>query len=442
MSDLCDTVIVGGGPAGVVLARQLKGLGLRPTVVTRPRPFAATEGFSPRTMDLVSRFCGDSGQAGLISRTVYWNGEVGAANREALIDRCAFDQALVADAEGLGVNVIDGRVQTTARSGAEWHIGYRTRGGREGVLKARFLVEARGRSAPLGRGGQVRGPALVCLSRRWGFSDRGPEQAAVAAFENGWAWFVRPRHGDAVLQIFVDPGDGLPPRRQLGAFYQDAIGQIAEAQGWLGGANPSGPMRARHAGMVLSGTLSAPDYLRLGDAAMAIDPLSGHGVYKAISSALAAVPVVNTLLARPGDAALAGGFYRDRIADDFWTSARIARDFYAEEGRWSDRPFWSARRAWPDFAPAHPDVKAGMMTVERRAVARDNYVEEADVLVTPDQPRGVWHVAGLPAVSLWSLLRQGTPSIDHLAQRFGVAPAAAKAALEWFRERGLMNAHD
>lgn len=433
-----EILITGGGPAAVALARQLSGLGFTVAVATRPRTFQAIEGFSPRTLDLVSRFCGVPLPEDTIPRTVHWDGEASAPNRESLIDRDRFDRGLIARVRDAGVDVIEGRVTAAVRTSSGWLVNCRLPDGDEVEMEASFLVEARGRSAPLGGGKHVRGPALVCLSRRWRFPESPSGQAGVAAFEDGWAWFIRQSDGHGVLQLFVDPKDGLPRRDRLADFYQSTVNRITEARDWLAGGAPSGSVHARYAGMALSGGLCSGASLRVGDAALAIDPLSGHGVYKAISGALAAAPVINTLIRRPEHAALAQAFYRDRLTDDFWASARIARDFYAQETRWADRPFWAARRDWPDDAPAHLPIVAGEGVAARRPVVRDNYVEEQEVLVTPDQPRGVWQVAGIPAVELWRDLMDARRGAEQLSHDYGVSADAAQAALGWFQEHGLV----
>ena len=59
----------------------------------------------------------------------------------------------------------------------------------------------------------------------------------------------------------------------------------------------------------------AEDSIKVGDAALALDPLSSSGVQKAIQSALAGSVVVNTLLQRPGEQALAREFYRENLSE-------------------------------------------------------------------------------------------------------------------------------
>jgi ATP-binding cassette subfamily B protein len=59
----------------------------------------------------------------------------------------------------------------------------------------------------------------------------------------------------------------------------------------------------------------------------AVDPLSGNGIFQALSSAFLAPAVVNTLLRAPGQAALAKRFYQERLDHLFLRFARIGRDF-------------------------------------------------------------------------------------------------------------------
>ena len=97
-------------------------------------------------------------------------------------------------------------------------------------------------------------------------------------------------------------------------------------------ASPCSPVSVRHAGTSRAQVLVEPACIRIGDAALALDPLSGHGVFEALASATAAVPVVTTLLRRPADAALARAFYEERVERGFLRFARTARDFYRRRG--------------------------------------------------------------------------------------------------------------
>jgi flavin-dependent dehydrogenase len=454
MSSLTTEIaILGGGPAAMVLARRLTGMGYGVLVITRPRQPRTLEGFSERTLMLCGRFCGlEDWVRGreMISRDVCWNGERSAANREAVIDRGDLDNRIRASAQREGIQILDGRVSAVSEQDEGWRLAVKSHDAdgkvTDRTITARFLVEARGRAAPAAGQSRVRGPGLVCLSRRWRFGPAENSRAGIGAFGDGWAWFIRDKDGAGILQFFVDAAS-VRSRPELNTVYAQFVAALPEAGPWLQGGQEEGEVFARHAGMVVSHDLCSPRHIRIGDAAMAIDPLSGHGVYKAISNALAAVPVINTLMRRPDAAGLAIDFYKTRVTDDFWVSARLARDFYREERRWTDQPFWQERQRWPDEAPAHALVEEGVVRIERRPVSIENYVEERDVLVTPDQPRGVLHLGGIPAVDAWRMLTSDLKAGDQkdtdrkmpevLANHFGVPLSTADQALRWFAERRL-----
>jgi hypothetical protein len=138
---------------------------------------------------------------------------------------------------------------------------------------------------------------------------------------------------------------------------------------------------------------------------MAVDPLSGNGIFQSLSSALQAPTVINTLLRKPERAALAQRFHQQRVEQLFLRFARIGRDFYADEQRWMQQPFWLARRQWPDAEVAHAEADFSSLRIERAPVLKDGFVDEAEVVMTADQPLGIWHVQGVELAPLVRRLR-------------------------------------
>ena len=65
-------------------------------------------------------------------------------------------------------------------------------------------------------------------------------------------------------------------------------------------------------------------------------------------------------------------------------------------------------------------------------VLRDGFVDEADVVITPDQPLGIWHVQGLEVAPL--LRRVWTePVKDVLA---GLTPEQSRVFKGWLVSQG------
>ncbi|MGE8323043.1 MAG: NAD(P)/FAD-dependent oxidoreductase [Pseudomonas sp.] len=398
-------VVLGAGPAGAATAIGLRRLGYPVTVVSEWRRFAAVEGVSQRVLEGL-RHAGLGGalsQAAMsAARQVHWNGQHLQMNQEFLLDRQRFDRALRDDLQRAGVSVVEGRVREVAHEG-----GHRIRLDDGQVLLAGFLVEARGRQAPLATD-RLRGPETVSLLNVWQGSPAAPA-SAVESLEDGWAWMARLEDGRCYWQVTLDAA-GLPGKAGLAAYCaarrarSALVAELFDAQ-----ALAPAPVHARSSTAILAGECVGPDWIRVGDAAMAVDPLSGNGIFQSLSSALQAPVVINTLLRRPERAALARQFHQQRVEQLFLRFARIGRDFYGQEQSRAGQPFWDRRQGWPDGHALHVAADWQSVKVERRPVLRDGWVDEAEVAVTADQPLGVWHLQGMEVAPVVRALQAGRP---------------------------------
>ncbi|MFJ1211222.1 flavin-dependent monooxygenase QhpG [Burkholderia pyrrocinia] len=426
-------VVLGAGPAGAAAALGLARLGYPVTVVSEWRRFDAVEGVSDRVLQGF-RHAGFVQAAACAlppcARTTRWNGDTRTLNHEHLIDRRRFDAALRRDLADAGIAVLEATVRAVQANGDGHAIRVDTPEGAD-TLHAAFLVEARGRLAPLARDA-VRGPQTLSLLNVWRGTP-GDAASAVESLPDGWAWMARLPDGRCYWQVTLDVATAtLPPRDALPAWCA-TLRQTSLARDFFG-AHAAADVRvfARTSSATLCGDTGGANWLRVGDAAMAVDPLSGNGIFQSLSSALQAPAVIHTLLAHPDRAALALRFHARRIAALFMRFARIGRDFYALETQWADRPFWHARRAWPDDAPSHraPDFDA--LAIERAPVIDGDTIAEADVVTSPDQPLGIWHLQGIPLAPIVAALRE-RPAAQVLAT---LAPPQAALVRRWLETQG------
>ncbi|WP_447890954.1 flavin-dependent monooxygenase QhpG [Pseudomonas hormoni] len=425
-------VILGAGPAGAAVALGLRRLGYAVTLVSEWRRFAALEGVSIRVLEAL-RGAGlhqALADAALPSqRQVSWNGQQHAQNIEFLLDRPNFDRGLREDLRLAGVELVEGRVLSVQA----WAAGHRVEiEGRE-ALVADFLVEARGRQAPaLGKG--LRGPETVSLLNRWQAAP-GDTASAVESLEDGWAWMARRTDGQCYWQWTVDVASAhLPGKSRLLDYCRQRRRDSMLAQAFFGGEPEVDlQLHARSSTAILSPQVCGENWIRVGDAAMAVDPLSGNGIFQSLSSALQAPTVINTLLRKPERAALAQRFHQQRVEQLFLRFARIGRDFYADEQRWPDQPFWQARRQWPDAQVAHAEADFSLLKIERAPVLKEGFVDEAEVVITGDQPLGIWHVQGVELAPLVRRLRT-EPAEQALA---GMTMEQGRMVRSWLLGQGF-----
>lgn len=416
-------LLLGAGPAGAAAALGLRRMGYAVCVVSEWRRFAALEGVSQRVLDGLR-------QAGLTRalacanlaspRRVQWNGDEQRVNQEFLLDRATFDAAIREDLHAAGIELIAARVQEV-----ETVDGVTVRLETGETLCADFLVEARGRQAPLA-GRRQRGPETLSLLNQWQEAPGRPA-SAVQSLSDGWAWMARLADGRCYWQITLDAAAAcLPSKPQLPDWCARRRGESPLVQELFSEtAMQPAELHARSSTAILADEVCSANWLRVGDAAMAVDPLSGNGIFQSLSSALQAPAVVNTLLNHPAQAELARRFHRQRVRQLFLRFARIGRDFYAMERRWAAEPFWQARSGWPDAEPAHAVVASGGLRVARAPVLNGDRIDEAEVVITDDQPLGIWHLQGVELAPLVRALQAG----EGIAAVLNRLPAERRALL-------------
>ncbi|OQR36019.1 FAD-dependent oxidoreductase [Pseudomonas sp. T] len=433
MTDL-PILILGAGPAGAAVALGLRRLGYPVTVISEWRRFAAVEGVSQRVLEGLR----NSGLQRALAcaappsqRRVHWNGVASAQNIECVLDRPRFDAGLREDLKQASVELIEAQVLAVAEEAPGWRV--KLEGGRE--VQGAFLVEARGRQAPLNQKGSKarRGPETLSLLNRWQ-GVPGPLATAVESLADGWAWMARLDDGRCYWQLTLDVASSqLPPREQLLDYCRERRAASTLVRQFFGdAAEHELDLHARSSTAILCLEACGDHWIRVGDAAMAVDPLSGNGIFQSLSSALQAPLVINTLLRAPERAELAKRFHQQRVEQLFLRFARVGRDFYASETQWADLPFWQARRAWPDEQPSHVPADFASLRIERAPVLKGEFVDEAEVVVSADQPLGIWHLDGLE-LAPWLRRLRAEPEAQVLAD---LPPERRRAFQGWLLAQG------
>ena len=396
-----DIVVLGTGPAGSAAARGLASLGYAVLCLGQIRSPETIEGISERVVNALQHQGFTRALRVLsepIPRQVLWNGATSAANTEYLVDRQQFDAALIEDLQQHGVAVAQDWVSSATDDGDAWQVT--TQSGKR--FSGRFLIEARGRRANSDAPCLRRGPETVAMGMRWTIPPTEIRTPGVMAFShsNGWGWVVQDGRGMAFTQLsMAAERAAVKASQDAEAFIRRMLSDLGTANPLPGGAYPAEAAHYRGSTALLHDAIGTRNKLRIGDAAMAVDPLSGNGIFQSLSSAMAAPAVINTVLQRPEDSAMALRFYKDRCEHLFERFSRMGRDFYQLIDAERASAFWEERQNWPDQQPSHvqPDRVLG---TAQRPVINDGFIETKTVVITADQPLGVWRVNGQDAVEL------------------------------------------
>jgi len=420
-----DIVVLGAGPAGSVVARRLAAAGLRVALVgAAPRP--GWEGLSVRSRALLAEE-GLEGQATFISgpyrRCGTWAGGRSVEGVEWLVERSQLADALRDQAQAAGADAHRNAAAGATQVDGQWRVCLRA----GGALEAPLLVDARGR-----RGAQCRGPLLLAVGRRFRRSGSGAPGTHIHATDFGWCWWAQ-RERALWVQV-VAPARSSHPAGWCAA----AAAQVPALALALDGASPEGDPIARpaHARLGVSGI--DPTRWRVGDAAMALDPLSGQGVYEALRGARVVATAIRSTL-EGGNALLAQRFVAERYEAAWERGVRAAAGLYREN---ADRGgFWAETAA--AYAALEPARAPFAPRIERRPVLHDGRIVERDVVVTPENPRGIWRVAEVPVAELKRHFESvERPSIAGAALAFRRPQAAVAAAIRWLHRTGAMPRHD
>lgn len=429
--DLFDVAIAGGGPAGAVAAILLARAGFRVGIATLPAARERIEGLSPRVAGILrAHGIALAGVAPPSQRQAHWSDHRGDQNVEHIVRRALFDKGLLEQAHREGIRVFEGAIAAVQPETGM----IRLADGRE--LRAGLLFEARGRRAPRvarpgARHGGWTGPDTISVAGFVNRSDGNGPGSVIEARPEGWTWQARLAEGRDWMQVVGEASVFANLRgaqARITRLWQHVLGTEA-----AGIAVPDLPIVSAAAPRLNAPALD-PRCPRLGDAAVALDPLSGHGLFWAISSALMAPPLARAIFG--GKTELARAFYRDRVVETFWRQARIGRDFYAGSGQTGG--FWRARQLWPDTEPAHPAITTPRL--EPRVLLRDGELSRGEVLITNADPGGAAFVLGQEIAPVLRAIR-GRPlpaAADFHKRYLPRCPAhVAERVHSWLIARGL-----
>jgi flavin-dependent dehydrogenase len=459
-----DVCIIGAGPAGSALAIRLAQLGYDVCLVERatfPRSHVS-ESLSPGIWPQLELL--DAGPAvaaaGFSScRTslVRWEGDtvvrrdLGGADG-LLVDRGRFDALLLDRARALGVGVLQPAV-LRSRVGHDkgWRLDIETADGVV-ALDTSFLADASGRSAAI-RGRKLReGPRTFALYAYW-HGKRLPEEPRIEAGRDAWYWGVPLPDGTYIAMVFVDAGDFRRRRRgSLSAAYQSLIGRSALMSGCREGAMAR-PVRVADATPYLDDDSIGPRSIKIGEAALALDPLSSSGVQKAINTALTGAVVINTLLRCPRQVDAAMCFYKSNLAGSSSRHRRWAAERYAAAAR--PGQFWQARAAdavylsepmesridegkfWSADLPV---MLASDVTFEEEACIVGDLIAMKPALHHPDLERPVAFIGGWELAALLQPLYPGI-ALGALMKAWRMPIQSKPAIATWLLNRRFLQVH-
>jgi len=369
------------------------------------------------------------------------------------VDRGRFDALLLAAARQAGVHVLQPAqaMRPCHEALGQWRIPMHYAGAR-GEMRARFLVDATGRSALLAGRKERRAPATLALYAYWRNTDIEGDETRVEAGPDMWFWGAPLPDGTFNATVLLDADQRrIGGRQALESRYCSLLAQSMLLHPCLRGTLV-GPVMACNASPYLDTHPVGTDFIKIGAAAFTIDPLSSQGVQTAMRSAHQGSIVVHTLLTIPHNTQVACQFYRDRLSETVAQHARWAAQHYAEPTAFVERPFWCKRaasaEAQPFLAPlpvlptltlqSHVCLTPTVTWVEV-PVIRGDLVTTARALCTPTLDRPVAFVNDVE-IAQYALSIVGMPTIRGILEQWSATLPHRKAVqlLCWMALHGVL----
>ena len=392
-----EVLVLGAGIAGVTTAIGLKKLGFDVSLFYKPRPFISYEGFSEKTKQgLVSSSCINASKL-LVEQSIRnsnWASNSKNVNYEYVVCRANLDEALLEDAKENLIELIEATVVGAVNCNDEKpKIIYKLNDKRL-EISADFIVDARGRFTPF-KDEYICGPKSFSLLQELKIGDYTQNKTSIDSTQDGWIWQAYVGNKKGYIQFTCD--------EELATKINDyeqllEILKIQRANFWsLEDAKPVGKIVKRDSFSKIHKEIINNKMILIGDSASSIDPLSGNGAFQAMSMSSIAPYVINTILNKSEvEQKVAIDFYKSRVQFIFDKFSKVGKEFYNLEKRYQS-DFWQKRQSWPIEKSKEKEI---LPRIEKRAIVTEQYVLAQDVIITKDNPLGVWCYGNIEVVEL------------------------------------------
>ena len=362
-----DVLIIGGGPAGAATALSLlRYSGLKVTVVENSAldHVRVGENVSPAIFDLLN-YLGihrDDFRPGSFtegySNKAAWGGSQ-LTTRDSLftsqggnfqLDREEFDLHLLEQVMLRG-GIVFPRTRCLSLRQSEdrkWEAVFQHRDKRSFEIQARYVIDATGRQSKICRLldiASVKQDQLVAVGAfLQPQDDRSTisQELLLEATEEGW-WYTASLPGRKIVaSFFTDADRAAELQLTKPEAWLEQIRQTRYARQAVSHTQSLEPLWTRNAFSQLNDFSQRENFLAVGDAAAAFDPLSSMGIGFALSSAIQASRAL--LESDQGTIGAINGYQQDinRIYNDY---QELQQQFYRKEQRWTAAPFWKRRHA-------------------------------------------------------------------------------------------------
>jgi flavin-dependent dehydrogenase len=328
MSNFCDVLVIGGGPAGSTVAPLLAQKGYKVTLVEKSRHprFHIGESLLPANLPIFDLLgvTEQVTQVGMVKNAAEfnspwhdhqqrfyfadaWDKSMPSAFQ---VRRSEFDEILIRNAAAKGVDVIeDCRVKAVnLNEGGCAEVEAEHADGRKEKWQAKFVVDASGRDTLLANKLQIKhknpkhNSSALYAHFTGVMRNEGADEGNIAIFwfDHGWFWFIPLADGTTSIGMVTWPYFmKTKGERTLEQFLLDGIAMCPLLQAKMVSATMVSEAEATGNFSYVADRCYGKNYVMLGDAYAFIDPVFSSGVLLAMNSGVIGAEAIHTCLSNP-----------------------------------------------------------------------------------------------------------------------------------------------
>jgi len=355
-----NVAIIGAGPAGCSCAIAILNAGIANVTLvdtSKTGKFHIGESIPPemnpilRQLGIAEAFQAQNHEP-CFGSCSYWGSEKRGYNDSILspfghgwhLDRAKFNQFLVNEAVERGAKVLSGHsYQSSAKAENGYQLSLKNEVGDNSSIEADFVVDASGVRSVFatdqGSKKQHETP-LVCLALR--FKNKGLREVSklthLESVENGWWYAARIPNEQLLVTLYTNAETvkklGL---NDLKSWIQ-LLQQSQNTHQWIAQMEPiDQKLLGFPAQSFCLDQIVGENWMAIGDAASAYDPITSQGIIKSITQGIRAAEIITHC---KNGAKEALPYFEKEVLHQYEQYKEARQHFYGLEQRWPQSEFW------------------------------------------------------------------------------------------------------